>query len=361
MRRPFAACLVALCWLLLASCSEEGVSLQVPPALSTLPGDCAGCHPSQVEEWRASRHADAFRDALFQHEFNPQRWAWCVGCHAPLVASPETVRNDDPLATQGIGCLACHLREGDLVSRTRAVHSPHQTRVWAAFGSPSFCGECHQFNFPELDERGRLLRYTEHPMQATLAQYQSSELPGAVDCLDCHMRNTQGHSFPGARQGEMLSRALSLSLCRSGDALVVEVRNEGAGHHIPSGGIDRHLWLRVWRSSAPEGLWEGFLGRRFRQAEGPGKETVFDNSIPRGEGRAFSVPLRSLAGNEGEVVNAALWYSYVPPKMLALFPEGLRRVLGARALPASLPLCSGAIQAAPLLPAREARAVHGLR
>jgi hypothetical protein len=264
------------------------------------PASCAGCQPGAYARWRASRHAASFVDGAFHAELEPRREAWCIGCHAPLAGDPTTVRDDDPLARDGVACLACHLRGGELVSATRAPDSPHVTRRDPTFGSPVWCAGCHQFNFPVLDDRGRVVRMTGHPMQDTVAQ------SAGEDCRDCH----DSHRVAGSHDETMRERALAITTCMRERELRIELANVGAGHNVPAGGIDRHVVLRVWRSSAPDRLAETVLGRTFAAAPGGGKRAISDTTLAPGATRTIAVDPRTLGGEPDEPITVELRYVF---------------------------------------------------
>jgi hypothetical protein len=272
------------------------------------PSACAPCHQEAFDSWRASRHSKAFIDPIFTKQFNPRRWAWCVECHAPIVDDPTQVNDEDERATQGVGCLACHAREGTLVSRGKSKNSPHQTQIDESFGAPVFCGGCHDFNFPILGEDGRQEAPTSLPMQETLRQFQRSQMTS--ECIDCHT----GHRFVGATEPTMIRDALRISGCVKSERLYLSVENIGAAHNIPTGGIDRHLWLTVWRSSAPEGVHKARIGRTFRPADGGGKEVVTDNTIAAGGAQYFMVNREALRGSPEEPLNITLRYVAGPER-----------------------------------------------
>lgn len=258
---------------------------------------CRECHAEEHREWSGSRHGQAWTNGIFQREYSAQPRAWCVNCHAPLrTQQEELAAGDSRLADQGVSCAACHVRRGALVSRRRAASSPHETIVDESFGSPAMCADCHQFTFPVMRPRdGVALRMTEHPMQSTVSDFLAGPFAArATGCLTCHATR-HGHGFPGGHDPSMLRRALASSWCRAGDAVVIEVANEGAGHRVPTGDIHRHLLARVWRSSAPESTFEAFFGRRYEPAPGGGKRITWDSTLAPGQRRRFRVPLASLA------------------------------------------------------------------
>jgi hypothetical protein len=320
---------VALVALALASCSRAERSAPAPApaapvtpaaAASDDPATCAGCHPAEHAEWRGSRHASAWVDPVFQAEFARGRPAWCVGCHAPLAADPLAVDDRDPRVSQGVGCAGCHVRDGRMVSLRAAPGSPHATEIDPAFATTALCARCHEFAFPILGAGGRLERYTDEPMQATVSQFLQSGLAGAMHCGDCHAATGAGHAFPGSHDPAMVASALDISLCHAPPAapasaagregaLVIDIANRGAGHNVPTGGVHRFMALRAWRSSAPERLWEAYLGRRFRPLAGGGKETVLDTTLAPDERRRFRVAVERL-GPGAEPVNVELRYVY---------------------------------------------------
>ena len=262
--------------------------------------ECEGCHADEHEEWASSRHGLAWRNGIFWREYSAQPRAWCVNCHAPLLAQQQGLaEGDDRLASQGVSCAVCHVRRGQLVSARRRPGSPHQTVAEPSFGSPAMCADCHQFNFPVLSPQGgAVLAMTQHPMQSTVADFLSG--PRAREprgCLTCH-GSDHGHAFRGGHDLEMLRRAIAASWCRSEGEVVVEIANVGAGHRVPTGDVHRHLLARVWRSTAPESIFEAYFGRRFRPAEDGGKETVWDSTLWPGQRRRFAVPEPSLRGAE---------------------------------------------------------------
>lgn len=277
---------------------------------------CAGCHAGTHAEWARSRHGLAWTNAIFQREYTDKPLDWCVHCHAPLKEQLAQVHaGGGPLANEGVTCVACHVRGGRMVARTRAEGSPHDTDARADFGSPAYCGGCHQFNFPvvEDDAAGRptlVRRYTAHPMQDTEHQH-AAGAKAAQECLSCHARaSTAGHLFPGGHDAIFVARAVTVTSCRDRHALDVALTNTGAGHNIPTGDLHRHLVLRAWRASAPERLGEALFGRRFEPAADGGKRDALDTTIPVGETRHARFRLADLGGAAREPIRVELRLVY---------------------------------------------------
>ena len=314
--------------------------------------DCVGCHAAEAAEWRASRHAAAWRDPLFQDEFaRSRRAAWCVGCHATDAPDPAAVGAGDVRAARGVSCRGCHERGGQLVAARARPGSPHATRVDPAFGTAEVCAGCHEFRFPVLGPGGRLGHYTAEPMQETVSQYRKSPVAGRLGCGDCHQLSRAGHLFAGAHDSAMVARAVSMTLCRAADrrTLVVALGNRGAGHNVPSGGVDRHMALRVWRSTSPEHLWQARLGRRFRPLDSGGKRAITDTTLAPGEVRSYRVPLARLGrsagagrGDAGEV-DVELRYIYAPDERTPVAGELMSAVIHQRRVRVSgVPRCRAA-------------------
>ena len=295
---------------LAAGCSSP--SAQATGTASFGAEDCESCHAQIAAEWQHSRHAVAFTNELFQREFSVRRTAWCVTCHAPGVADPANVRDDDPAAQRGVDCLACHQRAGQLVARTRAPNSPHLTRVDPRFGSPSYCGSCHEFSFPRLDETGMHAADTDVAMQETVSQF--SATPAAKrgqECKSCHQSSPAGHAFPGSHDAGMLRGAVALRICPGDTEIAIGVQNRGAAHNVPTGGVHRHMVLRAWRSTAPESMFEAYIGRRFEPLADGGKQKTFDSTIAPQTTSWWTVDPSSLGGAAHEPIRVELRYVYV--------------------------------------------------
>jgi len=309
------------------------------------PAACAGCHPAEHAEWAQSRHAAAWTNGIFQREYKDVPRRWCVHCHAPLTPQVEEVAAgvDGGAAAEGVTCAACHVRDGQLVARRRGPTSPHRTIVRPDFGSAAFCADCHQFPFPRLDDRGDAVGLTPHPMQDTVGQFWRGPFGTASHgCLDCH-GSPSGHAFRGGHDPGMLAGALRHQVCRDADSLVVELRNAGAGHRVPTGDVHRHLVARLWRASAPEALFEIFVGRRFAPDPAGGKRLTWDSTLAPGEVRSWRVQLIDLGGDLDEPVDFELRYVYtideIPHAHRAPGEPTSQVIADARYPVASLPTC----------------------
>jgi hypothetical protein len=80
---------------------------------------------------------------------------------------------------------------------------------------------------------------------------------------------------------------------------------------VPTGDVHRHVDLRLWRSSAPEALYEASFGRRFELAEDGGKTMTWDSTLPPGASQTVRVELARLGGDPDEPVSLELAFAYV--------------------------------------------------
>ncbi|HET9619762.1 MAG TPA: multiheme c-type cytochrome [Kofleriaceae bacterium] len=267
---------------------------------------CASCHAEIVAEWSTSRHALAWTNGIFQREYSERPLAWCVNCHAPLTTQQAGQYKD-----RGVDCATCHVRAGALVSAHKRPGSPHQTVADPSFGSPAFCADCHQFTFPVLGSHGEATRMTAHPMQTTISSFNAGPYAHERDgCMACH-GSRKNHAFLGGHDPGMRNASIEVAWCTRGERLEVSVKNTVAGHAVPTGDIHRHMNLRIWRSSAPEALFEAFYGRRFEPDDAGGKRTVWDSTIAPGQTRQHTLALADLGGAPGEPLNLELTYVFL--------------------------------------------------
>ncbi len=232
----------------------------VPPAgLTVSARSCEPCHAEVTAEWRRSAHADAFDNALFRASYRFEPSAWCVNCHAPL---PEQAAGQ--LRDEGVGCAACHIRGGAILSArppTQAAQEAHPIVVEPRLDQPELCAGCHQFNWPTSMAP---VRYGPHPMQNTFAEYLRSG--SSQTCADCHM--AKGHRMPGGHDRELVRAALDVSVeARPRNQVRVRLASRGVGHAVPTGDPFRRLALQLCVTAACEApLKEVFFGRRFDAA-----------------------------------------------------------------------------------------------
>ncbi|MEW5977643.1 MAG: multiheme c-type cytochrome [Acidobacteriota bacterium] len=149
-------------------------------ALIPTPNTCAACHPTQVEQFSAGKHALGWASMKAMPTFHWQPMALtegmkgCGGCHKIGLKTEEDIRE---LNKQGRGfgmasCDACH---------TRHLFSKEEAR------QPQACQTCHMgFDHPQWE----MYSASKHGVRALLRQ--SKVLPDSVSaptCQTCHMQD----------------------------------------------------------------------------------------------------------------------------------------------------------------------------
>ena len=67
---------------------------------------CEDCHAEIAVDWRASLHARAHTDAVYQRAFAIEPLPFCQGCHAPEADPEQPVPAS--AAELGVACVTCH-------------------------------------------------------------------------------------------------------------------------------------------------------------------------------------------------------------------------------------------------------------
>lgn len=310
---------------------ERAVPLQpVPAGLASLRAvECARCHADVYAQWSGSVHAEAWHDPQFQAEWRKDRELWlCLNCHTPLanqqpvlvvglrdgdVRQPDAAPNpvfDPALRDEGVTCAVCHVRDGAVLSVRDAGGAPHPVRPDAAGLSERICLHCHN----ALADYGGALVCTFD----TGDDWARTDLPAqGVTCRDCHLpevartaadgtvRRARHHRIVGAgipkgpstdppapRSGLVVSVEAPSRPVRPGRTAPVRVTvaNRLAGHAVPTGDVERFVVLRfrlvddrgreAWRREERNGeSWAWW----------PAARRLSDNSLARGESRAFDL------------------------------------------------------------------------
>jgi hypothetical protein len=209
------------------------------PALCAEAATCGDCHPDQYDQWKTSRHRNAWSNATFQHGFARDPKRFCFHCHAPLETEWRrfaTQRTD--AHSEGINCQVCHLAPlgpGESASRT----DDHPVRPLAALRDPAFCAGCHEFNL--VNTRGGELIPSDLPLQETYTEWSRYRAAGGQEtCQSCHMPGGD-HRFRGAHDLDFFRGALTFGLTRSKGGWRLALTNTGVGHNLPTGDIFREL------------------------------------------------------------------------------------------------------------------------
>ncbi len=240
------------------------VSSMVPAAR------CGECHGVIESEWRDSAHARADSSPLYQALRTRSGSAACDRCHAPL----RSLAPRDSVVAEGVSCDVCHtIQRVDLTKKdgTGFVSHPeenvrygplcdsrphyfHRMGCSELIAESAFCAACHNWQLS-------------HPAGATLSllpdyeEWLAAPQPmGGVDCQNCHMPSRSGEAAVGSTErvvhghdfslrGPLLGRALEgkaqLSVGQGLLRVRLSLSNTGAGHSVPTGFPERHLYVGV--------------------------------------------------------------------------------------------------------------------
>lgn len=336
----------------LAAPPAPAPAAQDPAALAAARNrECEDCHRDIAAEWRGSLHHASWDDPVFLTAYTIEPIAFCRGCHVPE-ADPGDETPPEPARRLGIGCVTCHVRDGEIVgvralpaapapspaAPSLAAPSPavsgaawpagerHAVTGDAAFGTERACARCHEFDFPEPQEA---------LMQSTVAEHAASRSPG-TPCRDCHMPVVAGqgttphrsHDFRVLGNAPLLRTALTASAARSADdpdTIVVSLAAGRIGHAFPTGDMFRRLEVRA-RVSVGDGAPAlvappVVLARTFLMMPGPkgilrqqtGDDRLPSSGEPREVELVFPLPV------DGRVVRWEVAYQRMDAPMAALF------------------------------------------
>ena len=263
---------------------------------------CEGCHVDIAAEWRGSLHRRAWDDPVFQTAYAIEQQAFCRGCHAPEAdpahVPPEAARR------LGVGCITCHVNEGEIVGARAHAASParHAVRGDARLATAAACEGCHQFDFPQPQSA---------PMQGTGDEHRASAY-ASQSCQHCHMppvrveggKKHRSHDFRVSGDVAMLRSAVKARASRSGEnAVTVSLATARVGHAFPTGDMFRRLEVRA-RVVGEGGAKAkpAVLARRFVMVpgpDGPRRMQTGDDRLPAtGEAREVQLPFAEAVAEQ---------------------------------------------------------------
>ena len=329
---------------------------EIPAGLTDVRAStCGACHRAHFDEWSVSTHARAWLDdAQFQAELHKPRpdggdvtWM-CVNCHTPLEAQlerlvvgledgqfdrPVTIANpayDPELQREAITCATCHVRDGFVLGPRGDSAAPHAVRKSDHLTTHDVCTRCHQAEreFPELVLSCAFTTGREFDA--------SPQSAAGKTCRSCHMptvtrsvapggpeRVTRRHWFGGslipkrpedeadlAPLRDVFPNGLTASFTELPDRVapgeafdvVVEYRNEHAGHRLPTGDPERYITVELAATTAGAVIAEASerIGTVYRWS--PTVEKLADNRLLPGEARTLRLTGTAPAGGTVEVV-----------------------------------------------------------
>ena len=317
--------------------------------------NCAGCHKWVVDKWRTSMHAHSHysKDPLYKKslEYMSKRLhrplaaleIKCAQCHNPRM-SVKRLSEDEIISRavgigskktdqalnaayvkDGINCIVCHnikeIKESHdpgmrgyksivwgpndtMVGPFADAKSPyHKTMQGEHFLHPNkLCFVCH------YNGRNKYHKL----VYETGMEYEKSG--STKQCVECHMsekrqqrlanivvdgalpkiREVRDHLFMGARNGDILQKALDVSAIKEGDKLKVTLQNR-TPHRVPTGFAGRMIVVEADFGSKKSQyvIKTKYLDRKKRVTiPYLGKKKVFDNRIEPNETRVlkFTIP-----------------------------------------------------------------------
>lgn len=232
--------------------------------------DCGRCHEDTHGAWSASAHARGLDNPHFVAEWAPERLAFCSDCHAPL-GPPASAR-----AGEGVGCAACHVRDGTVLAygaRVPVTEPPHALARDTRDLDARLCGPCHDFPFPTRALAPHSDFDPNEPLQSTFREWRESRaMTEGRTCIDCHMRvEAGGHAMrlTGAADGPPIRIAHRYV---GADRLELRIEaTDAVGHAVPTGDVWRQLVIEVREVDADRITARARLGRTFagqREADG---------------------------------------------------------------------------------------------
>lgn len=296
---------------------------------------CGWCHAEQYADWQSSRHRQSWTNDIFQAGYIVEPQDFCVYCHAPLAeqtaevlnnrawyraqhprstVDPLPLRAPEPYAAEGVNCVTCHWRQGQLYGPTGPEGAAHPVDRAEDMQAADFCAGCHEF--PMAQGRGGQIHFTDEPMQKTYQEWRA--WGGAQTCQSCHMPEGR-HTFRGAHDLSLLRASIDVTATRA-DPQTVHfcVESVGVGHHVPTGDLFRHLTLEVDDGAGFQTVAD--IGRTFHLIADPqtgeiSKHQKSDTALRPGVPQTFVVTARPGA-------RWRLRYHYGSPKdeQLGLVP-----------------------------------------
>ena len=317
---------------------------------------CGECHRAIYQEWSQSSHALALRNLQFIAELaKPRTPKWiCLNCHIPVLNQREysvamlvngdillpvkkgNPRFDRHFQKEGVTCAACHIRmdaktgESIIMSASLSKNAPHPVQADSEF-LRKLCLRCHE---PEEGIANQFISTFRPHAEAAEHNRQISEKFGKeMDCVDCHMpeqirqvsetakssppRLSHRHTWTGSPipkwysgYEELQKKGLPSGLLArvtfpdkpAADStvdIIVALKNDSAGHHLPTGNPEKFLLLVA---SLENQYGRVISEKKFRIGQNwqwrPIKK-LSDNRIHMSEERIYKIPMSLPGGLAG--------------------------------------------------------------
>lgn len=244
----------------------KAVQVGLPAGHQPSNSQCTGCHQQEFQDWSKSRHSQAFSNQNFQEGYFREPQERCLNCHTPLQEQVTEIKTSPKLglAHEGVNCVACHVRDGQVQSSKSSGDSYHGYVENNFLKSPQFCASCHEFNV-NGSTNGQV-HLTNTNAQSTYREWQNYQAAGGTrTCQNCHMPDGR-HVFQGAHGRQ--TTPLKVVAKPRGSSTVLELSTQEIGHNFPSGDVFRRVTLEVRASAAQSFTTVETFGRRYGDVGG---------------------------------------------------------------------------------------------
>lgn len=256
---------------------------------------------------------------------------FCINCHIPLQNQQEYIvdgyingdlynpsRRKNPgfnysLQQEGITCAACHVRDNAIIGPTGAPNAPHKTIKNPEHLSESLCISCHNAVAVITPDLACIFE--------TGDEWKAGPYFGKKNCISCHMSEVQRslvdglpekrshfHSFKGSgipkHESLVVEMLKSLtfnwedvrtSFTQGAISLNLVVKNEHAGHRVPTGDPERFILInmKLYNSESIMLREETFrIGEKWKWY--PEAKKLSDNNLNPGESRVYTLRTNKL-------------------------------------------------------------------
>ncbi len=254
---------------------ERPMKIETPKGLNSVSAkECKNCHEEIYNEWSESMHAKAWTDPYYQIDYAfDGYYQVCLNCHIPLENQQENLvlgfngrgkfkpilepnpDFDPELQNEGVTCIVCHIKDGEIVGPFGSEDSPHSVVAdpEMTYGIKA-CKKCHVVGGNRWDTFYRI------PPCGTVTEIEKGGQK--IDCIGCHMtevfrpmaygmdkRKGRKHFFFGGHHPETVKKSLKVEyrkeVKKDKYRYIFTLTNVGAAHYLPTGTPDRHLTLEL--------------------------------------------------------------------------------------------------------------------